>query len=260
MTKVLIQPIYSQFERYKNFAQKHDLGFELLDFALSMNLDDRKECSKRIKFYNKVDSNKLFSMHGVFNDMRLSSTDQKIRKVVKNRLEHCCKIASELEINRVIFHTNYIPQISHSRYYELWEERNAEFFLGMIEKYGIEILLENVFDFTPRVLAGLMSRVNSDFLNVCFDLGHFNIHSRASLQDWFAVLGSNIKYMHINDNLGEQDTHAIIGTGEIDWKEFDRNIEEYNLSPITVLEVDIGNLKSIKESINYLEEHRIYPY
>ncbi len=260
MTQVLIQPIFQQFDKYKRFAQEHELGFELLDFALSMNLDDDIEYAKRVKFYKQVKGVKICSMHGVFNDMRLSSTDKKIRTVVQNRLEKCCQIADDLEIDRVVFHTNYIPQISHSRYYELWQQRNAEFFAEMIAHYDLEILLENVFDFTPRVLNNLMTSVDSDKLNVCFDLGHFNIHSRVSLQTWFETLGNNIKYLHINDNMGVQDTHSIIGNGEINWQEFDRCIEKYNSSPMTVLEVDIGNLKSIKKSINYLKKYGIYPY
>ena len=259
MSQLLIQSVVDMFNDLKKFAHNRDFGYEILDFALPMNLDDEGEYTRRLEFYKDRIGGEFCSLHGVFNDMRLNSPDPKIREVAQNRLEHCCQIADKLKLDRIVFHTNYIPQVSHPRYISSWEQRNADFFTNIIEKYQVDVLLENVFDFSPEPLAGLMQRVNSDRINVCFDIGHYNIHSRVDLQTWFKVLGNNIKYLHINDNDGMRDTHSIIGEGSINWQKFSSLLASLDLSPPTVMEVEVGNLEAIKKSLAYLERNEIYP-
>ncbi len=258
---ILIQPIFDNYEKYSSFAASHDLKFEIIDFALPMTLDNRDECRSRIDFYKSCENQvEFYSMHGVYNDMRLHSVDRKIREVTEERLEHNCKIARELGINKLIFHTNYVPQNSHEVYFDYWVERNADFFKKMIEKYEVEILLENVFDYFPWVLQKLMEKVRGYEINVCFDIGHYNIHSRVSLREWFSTLGKNIKYLHLNDNRGEKDLHAIPGTGNVKWQRLTGILKEFNLTPPAVLEVDIGNLSSLRKTLSFMREENIYPF
>jgi len=261
MCSVLVQPTFPDHNQYVELARDYDLGFELIDFALTMNLDDKQELQRRMEFYKNLDHDiPLISLHGTYHDMRLSSIDPRIRQVAEERLELNCRIAYELGIERVIFHTNYVPQNTDERYFDYWVERNEEFCTRMVEEYDLEILLENVFDFHPRVLARLMESVKSDKINLCFDIGHFNVHSRVPLNRWFSVLNANITYLHLNDNYGSQDRHNIAGRGSIDWRELTELIAEYGLDPEAVLEIDIGTPSSVEKSIEFFQQHNFYPW
>ncbi|SDM37412.1 sugar phosphate isomerase/epimerase family protein [Halarsenatibacter silvermanii] len=260
MAEVLIQPLYFKLKSYRKFAEDRGLKFEIVDFAIPYNLDDESQFYQIYKTYQQNCPDELIaSFHGVFNDMRLGSADPKIREVVKNRLEFNCKTASKLGANRIIFHTNYIPQIKHEMYREQWLQENANFFERMMKKYGLEILLENVFDRSPDLLKRLIGRINSPDFGVCLDTGHLNLHSRSQIWEWITVLRNNIKEIHYSDNRGEVDSHSAIGTGNINWQRLNLVLNRFDLSPSVVLEVGFDDLTPIKRSLAYLSSAGIYP-
>ncbi len=53
-------------------------------------------------------------------------------------------------------------------------------------------------------------------IGICYDLGHGNIAGYKQ-SDYMRYLGARIKVIHVNDNLGSNDTHLPPYSGNIDW-------------------------------------------
>lgn len=81
------------------------------------------------------------------------------------------------------------------------------------EKVGVTIALENsVF---PEYLQFILERVDSKRIGFCYDSGHENAFSPS--YDYLSRFGSRLAAVHLHDNHGTMDEHAIPFTGTVDW-------------------------------------------
>jgi len=258
MNKVLIQPSFEKLVDYRKFALENDYHFEIIDFAYPNILDGN--FTERIEVLREklVETNRFYSMHGPVYDLYLNSPDEKIKAIASERIQLSLKIAQKLDIKNVVFHTNYYPMIGFERYYKNWVKSNSEFWLKIIDTFNIRILLENMWDSSPKWLLELLEIVESPNLKVCFDTGHFNAFSRVPLNEWFEALNDHIVYFHLNDNHGKIDEELPTGQGTFDWKFFTQLVIDYCKNPITVIEM--ANIDYIIQSIDFLKSNSIFPF
>ena len=81
------------------------------------------------------------------------------------------------------------------------------------EALGVYAALENsVF---PEYLSYLLDRIDSTHLGFCFDSGHENAFSPG--YGYLAKYSSRLFTMHLHDNNGTRDDHAIPFEGSADW-------------------------------------------
>ncbi len=93
--------------------------------------------------------------------------------------------------------------------------------LPLAEKCGVKLLSENVLwgaSSDPRILADLVSKVDSEWFGWCFDTGHAHLcgYAQSVLTECVATPLS----LHIQDGDGQGDMHWIPGDGTIDWSAF----------------------------------------
>ena len=124
--------------------------------------------------------------------------------------------------------------VAYTKGREYEENVNIEYYKRMIpaaKKYGVVVLLENMFSSISRVVS---EAVCSDFYQAvrmidtlneyagcelfgfCYDVGHATLlgkNQRASVN----VLGRRIKALHIHDNDNVQDLHALPYTHTRNW-------------------------------------------
>lgn len=259
MVRALIQPTAETYNEYLHFANERDLGFEIIDFALTDVINS--EYKDVIEHYeSKPDGEKrlFISQHGAFLDIYINSRDRLIREVSEKRIFDNLQISERLKLPFTVFHSGFIPLIGQRSYYENWVNRHIEFWSGVNKQFKTCILLENLWDPSPNNLLEVMEQLNPNSANICFDTGHHNIFSKATLRKWFKALGKRIPYIHMNDNLGDVDSELPAGNGSVNWLEFNDVVNEFCDKPIIVFEV--GNLERIAQTIYYLEKNRIYPY
>ncbi len=256
--KLYIQPIHQNFSEFLEHAQNEGYNLEIASFAFPDVLDNN--WSSILEQYKKdlIGFTGTISMHGVFKDLYLNSGDKEVRNIAEKRILHNLEIASELNTKFIVFHTNFIPIITHESYRIQWVKSHARFWKRVIKEYDITIVLENMWDPDPSMLKRLVDRVQSPFLKICFDTGHWNIFSKVSLNEWFSVLKDDIVYVHVNDNKGEIDNELIPGQGTIDWGNFNDLIRINNMEPEIIIEV--GSLEKTIQSIDYFKENAIYPF
>ena len=135
---------------------------------------------------------------------------------------HNLEIGRELGVKYIDFHANYLPLVDHPSYLPGWVERQVAFWTPMAEqaeKYGIVLLLENMWEPDPAIINSILDRIRSPYLKACLDVGHAALYSRLPLSAWIKALGENLVYTHLHNNHGDTDVHLAFGDGVIDFPE-----------------------------------------
>jgi len=117
--------------------------------------------------------------------------------------------------------------------------------LGVIEPEcraaGIRVAVENMASLRgphARALDPLFERFEADFLGFCFDSGHANIAGDLGMLDRY---GDRLIALHLHDNHGERDEHALPGEGTVDWAYVADVLRRLNYSKPINLEVSAGS-------------------
>lgn len=259
MSKIYIQPPNDDsFDNFLMYAKQNAYNMEIASFAYSDILDTNWQVI--LKSYQRKlhDFEGDISVHGAFQDLTIHSKDKQIRKITRDRIFLNLKISEDINAKYIVFHGNFIPLITRESYKQNWIEQNANFWLEVLDKYSIIILIENLWEPTPEIFRELLYKVNSPRLKICFDTGHANIFSKVPIKEWIALLNKDIAYIHINDNKGVVDDELVPGEGTVDWQEFSELIKKHQITPEIVLEV--GTLEKTRQSLKYFEEEKLYPF
>ncbi len=137
----------------------------------------------------------------------------------------CVLICGKLGIPNIVVHSGYARDISKEETFE----RNRAFYMEVLkaaEECGVNVLTEN---FNKMCAADiywidnvydereLIDYVSHPLFHGCLDLGHNNMQD-TSPYDACKALGEHLYALHVQDNLGDQDSHTapFLGTLNID--------------------------------------------
>ena len=87
----------------------------------------------------------------------------------------------------------------------------------LARELGVALAVENLTNHDANVLCltGLYEAFEPEVLGFCFDSGHANI---AGDTDWLIEHAfPRLKVLHLHDNNGQADQHALPGQGTVDW-------------------------------------------
>lgn len=137
----------------------------------------------------------------------------------------CVDACGAWGIPNIVVHSGYTKGISREETYA----RNKEFFMPLLEraeKYGLNILVENFnrmsidglywIDNAPDLL-GMIEYVDHPLFHAVWDVGHANMQEMPQ-DEALRMLGSHVRALHIQDNMGDKDTHLVpfVGTVNMD--------------------------------------------
>ncbi|MBQ5778084.1 MAG: sugar phosphate isomerase/epimerase [Oscillospiraceae bacterium] len=138
----------------------------------------------------------------------------------------CIDACGAWGIPNIVVHSGYACGLTR----EETLEKNKEFFLPLIaraEKYGVNVLVENFnkmhddknpywFDNVYDLLE-MVERVNHPLFHAIWDVGHANMQEMPQ-DEALRILGSHVRAVHIQDNMGDDDTHIspFFGTLNLD--------------------------------------------
>ncbi|MDF9867774.1 sugar phosphate isomerase/epimerase [Bacilli bacterium PM5-3] len=237
-------------DEYTKIIDKYNVGLELIDFSIADVLDNPSEHIKKYQapLYDKVS----FGIHGPFFDLIPATFDSLIKEVTLKRFNQVYKIAQGLNAEYIVFHTGYLKDVY---FYESWLHNSIIFWNEFLKDKdnSIQIYIENVFEDEYQYLKDLVTTINNPIFNICLDLGHANIRSKSSLNEWIVELKDYIKHFHIHNNDGIDDKHQSILNGEIGYEKVFDLIKELDIDASISLEM--SNQKDIIESINFLNNH-----
>lgn len=258
MKGLYLIPDKSNIEQSLHLIEEHQGACEYNDFFLAQVLDDKKKQLEIIDAYAKVRSDfSQDTMHGAFLDVTVHSTDLRIREVSELRVRQSMDIAKEMGLRGVVFHTNRIYGFRDETYLKNWKETNKAFFAKLCEEYpNQQILMENMFDEAPDVLRGLAEEMTDyDNFGVCLDYAHGVVFGNRP-EVWVKELAPYIKHIHINDNDLQNDMHEAVGAGQIDWKQFQQQIDEYQIKASVLVEV--SGIEKQKKSLEFMKENKLW--
>lgn len=167
------------------------------------------------------------------------SSDRRIRETAELRIRQSLDIARKIGSKGVVFHTNQSPQLTSEAYINGWHDKNLEFWSRILPEYNdINIYMENMFDSSPDMLAGLAKElVSFSNFGVFLDYAHAEIFGGGA-DNWVEMLAPYVKHLHINDNDLKNDLHLAVGNGQIDWNRFAEYYNKYFIECSALIEVN----------------------
>lgn len=248
-------PEYERLRESVAIAQKYNARFEYNDFYLPSVYNDEEEVDRRVRAYLSCGRDTAMdTMHGVFLDMTVHSSDPNIAAYSQKCIRQSMEIGKRLGVEGVVFHTGLIAGFKEQRYASNWLSVNMDFFSMICDKYReINVYMENMFDRDEELLcqlADLMKDVPN--FGICLDYAHAAISDVAPTV-WLERCAPYIKHMHINDNDLVNDLHLPLGKGKINWQKFYKELrklyENGNLKELPSILLELKSLEAFEESI-----------
>lgn len=259
MSKLYLVPDRKDMERMCGLAAEYGCAFEYNDFYIAKVMDDAGEQERIISDYRKHrDGFAADTMHGAFLDVTIHSDDPLIRDASMLRVRQSMETAKNMGLKGVVFHTGRLAGFRAAGYLRNWRDRNEAFFTELAGRYPEQqIYMENMFDEAPDILAGLAEKMwDVENFGVCLDYAHAML-SKCPGREWVEALAPYIRHIHINDNDLQNDLHLAVGSGKLDWQEFDRLVRQYHVEAPVLVEVN--GYEAQKESLQYMKRCGIYP-
>jgi len=253
---VLLSASINNVKETVALAAEKGLGVEVMAFAFPQTLDGdwRITLAEYKEILKDVPGD--LTLHGPFMDMVSGSPDQRINAVCVARYSHAIRIASELEAKQVVFHANFIGSLHNTFYREGWHQRNVQFW-GPVADYagehGVTILLENMWEFDPTIIADLLRELNHPFIKTCLDVGHAHLFSseQYTFEYWLRTMEPWLTELHLNNNNGILDEHHGFNweNGVLDYNKLVPLIRSINPDVDLVLEMD--KVEDMRDSLSY---------
>lgn len=235
--------IIPEYERLKEsviLSKEFNAAFEYNDFFNPSIYQDIEETKSRIERYKSIERDKSNdTLHGVFYDIAMISTDDVIRHRSRVLMEQSMEIAIELGCKGVVFHTGILASLWEKKYLDAWVDNAAIYFDYLSREYSsIDIYIENTFEREPWPLIKLMDKLNIlPNMKLCLDYAHA-ILTNISIEKWLEDMKPFIGHIHINDNDLKADLHLVPGNGAIDFKKFKELIIENDIDTNILLELN----------------------
>ncbi|MEI8354598.1 MAG: sugar phosphate isomerase/epimerase family protein [Deltaproteobacteria bacterium] len=159
------------------------------------------------------------TFHAPFIDLNPGSLEPLVRQATLHRFNQLFDVAEVIRPSVIVFHPGY-DRWRYGETWQKWLDNSIDFWQKLLvraERIGCTIAVENIFEEEPSTLRLLFEAIDSPLFRHCFDVGHWNLFAKVSLDDWFAQVGGYIAEAHLHDNNGIRDDHLPLGEGGIDF-------------------------------------------
>lgn len=117
------------------------------------------------------------------------------------------------------------------------------------EKFDVNIAIEN--QGNPEYIGLVFSNIQSNRLYFCFDSGHENFYSPHL--DLLDLYGDKLIALHLHDNNGKEDAHALPFTGNVNWNKISSKLEKINYTGAIALETLNKGFEHIESPLEFLQ-------
>lgn len=249
---------FSQFDRHFPLLKEHRLQPEIA-FKWP-DLDPARRPAVKQAGRRLVEEGLAVTVHAPFMDLNPGALEPLVREATRQRWMETLEVAELLHARLVILH----PGFDRWRYggqSRPWIDASLDFFpplLKQAENQQCPLMLENIFEETPETLATLLRTLDSPWLGHCFDVGHWHLFAKCSLEEWFASLGPWTRHLHIHDNYGDRDAHLAVGEGDIDFDRLFNLAHALESRPSMTLEIhDCDGLLRCLRTVKPLIDRRL---
>lgn len=196
-------------------AERYGLGLELAEFCTALNMDtDFPKWDALVR--EKLRGIERRIMHAPFNELCPAAIEPRVYEVARTRYREAAVLAQTYGANRMVVHSGYVPLVYFKEYFH---ERSVAFWRELLRDLpqDFTLLLENVLEDSPNLLAGIVREIDDSRFRLCLDIGHANtIVSDVPIIEWIDVCAPYLGHLHIHNNYREYDNHNPPGDGLID--------------------------------------------
>lgn len=181
------------------------------------------------------------TIHGAFYDLNPTARDPKILEICRFRILQSLEIAAALEMQKVVFHTNYIHS-NHSDYKNYWINKQIHFweqFIPILEKLNICIYLENTREENATYIQQIIKGLNHKNISICYDTGHSHCFTESQIKplEWVNTYQNDLGYIHLHSNFGKTDDHIAFTKGTVNFEGFFEKVATLESNPYIIIEV-----------------------
>ena len=254
-----IIPDIDRLDDSLKLSWEYNTFFEYNYFFYPAIYQSEGETRRRINIYKSLDRDmSRDTMHGVFFDIAMTSTDEIIRNRSRVLMNNSMEIAANLGVKGVVFHTGINPGLWNRSYLDGWLDTAATWLGKLAKEYShIEIYIENTFDKEPGVLTSLIDLLSHrKNVKLCLDYGHALLTDTED-EEWVRQMAPYVGHVHLNDHDMKEDLHLAPGKGLVDFERFEDLMEEYEVDAQVLLE--LNGAQEQLEALKYmtkLEEGR----
>ncbi|MDA8100578.1 MAG: sugar phosphate isomerase/epimerase [Nitrospiraceae bacterium] len=250
MVPIHIHIPFANIRDYLDLLRRRKYDLEIYFPASVLN---QLEPGDVARMRDTLDWGPSLSIHAPFMDLNPGAVDTMVRSATQMRFKQILNVAAVLKPRSVVFHAAY-DRWRYAGKREVWLQNSMETWPRVMEAAsaidGLKVAVENVFDEDPEALRMLIERMNTPSFGFCFDTGHLNLFTKVAMEEWFRALGRHIVELHLHDNAGDEDSHAALGAGTVDFDRFFRLLRESKADPVYTLEAhDAADIEPSLERI-----------
>ncbi len=251
-TTVHVHVPYPQLESAFPFIRERRLNVELFFSAETLDGLIPEQLASWVARLDDAEIRR--TIHAPFMDLSPGSFEPLLREITSRRFHQVMDAAALIRPRVVVFHPGYDKwRYGESR--ERWLAESLPLWQEMVERgeeCGCIIAVENIFEEEPSTLYDLITCVDSPRLRHCFDMGHWNLFKKVSLEEWFSILGPFMAETHIHDNHGEKDEHLPIGEGNLDSRLIFSLLQQY--APDAVRTIEAHTRERMERALSNLDQ------
>ena len=201
----------------------HEAGFRYADMnfgggyaeRVGVYAEDYKRYFEEIALVAQSIGIKLIQGHAPMGKPLAEDNKQFIQDTIR-----CIDACGAWGIPNLVVHSGYVAGLTSKETFA----KNKEFFMPLLEaaeKYGVNILVENFnkmevpglywIDNAPDLLE-MVEHVNHPLFHAVWDTGHANMQEMPQ-DEALRLLGSHVRALHVQDNLGNKDAHLAPFSG-----------------------------------------------
>jgi sugar phosphate isomerase/epimerase len=195
------------------------------------------------------------TIHAPFLDLNPGALDPFIREVTHKRFQQVFQAAEQLKPRIIVFHPGY-DELRYGGNRLDWLKNSIDFwreFVSRAKEAGTVIAVENIFEKEPSTLRGLLEAIDDPCFRHCFDVGHWNMFTTVTMEEWFANLGPFMAEAHIHDNHGIDDEHLPPGEGQIDFSLLFELLRRH--APDAVYTIEAHTVQRMERALKALENY-----
>lgn len=195
------------------------------------------------------------TIHAPFIDLNPGSIDSSIREVSRHRMCQVMQAAKLLRPRVIVVHPGY-DDLRYGDNRLKWLKNSIDFwreFVPTARELGTILAVENIFEKEPSTIKALLDAIDAPSFRHCFDVGHWNMFTTVTLEEWFSQLGGYVVESHIHDNHGQRDEHLPVGEGAIDFGSFFPLLNRY--APDAVWTIEAHNTDHLQRALKNIKKY-----
>jgi len=195
------------------------------------------------------------TIHATFMDLNPGAMDPSIREATRRRFQQVFQAAELLRPRVIVFHPGY-DDLHYGDNRMAWLKNSIAFwqeFVPRARELNCIIAIENIFEKEPSTLRALLEAIDDPCFRHCFDVGHWNMFTTVTLEEWFAELGPYIAESHLHDNHGKADEHLPLGEGKIDFDRVFALLKQY--APEAVWTLEAHSLERLERALKNIAKY-----